>query len=72
MKFSAQLTLVLALIFAALCLGYAVYGWWSLSDMAPGQDYEDAKGFVWFWAFLGGIGALMAIVSWRMTKTTEE
>ena len=65
------MTLVLAAIFAALCLGYAGWGWLSLGDMAPGQDYDDARGFAGFWAFLGGVGVVAAIVSWRMSRSQE-
>lgn len=63
--------LVIATMFAALCLGYAFYGWYALSGMPPGQDYDDARGFVWFWAFLGAVGAVSAYISWRMARSDE-
>ena len=70
MKLSAQLTLVMSIVFAALCLGYVGYGWWESSAMPEGQARDDARGFVYFWLFLGAVGVASAIVSWLMARGT--
>ncbi len=71
MKVSAGITLVMALIFATLCLGYSGYGWWELSAMPAGAERDDAQGFVWFWVFMGVIGLVSAYISWRMVRSDE-
>ena len=71
MRLSAQITLYISIAFALLCLGYAAYGWFELGAMPAGQEREDARGFVYFWLLLGGIGVASAWVSWRMTRSEE-
>jgi len=63
------MTFVAAVIFAALCLGYALYGWYSLGDMPMGPERDDAWGFVGFWAFMGAVGVVSAFISWRMLRS---
>ena len=71
MKLSAQMTLYASLLFALLCLGYAAYGWMQLGSMALGRERDDAHGFVYFWAFLGLIGAVSAWISWKIARAEE-
>jgi hypothetical protein len=71
MKLSAQLTLYMSIAFGLLCLGYAAYGWVELGGMPAGQERDDARGFVYFWLFLGAIGAVSAWVSWKMARAEE-
>ena len=68
MRLSAQLTLYISIAFALLCFGYAAYGWYQVGAMPVGQEREDARGFVYYWLFLGAIGAAMAWVSWWMMR----
>jgi hypothetical protein len=62
------MTLFAAVIFAALCLGYALYGCYSIGDMPQGQERDDAWGYVGFWAFMGAVGVVSALVSWWMMR----
>jgi hypothetical protein len=62
------MTLFAAVIFAALCLGYAGYGWVSLGDMPAGAERDDAWGYVGFWAFMGAVGVVIAGLSWWMMR----
>jgi hypothetical protein len=71
MKLSAQMTLYASIVFALLCLGYAAYGWIQLGAMPAGQERDDAHGFVYFWGFLGLIGAGSAWISWKMVRAAE-
>ena len=72
MKFSAHITLWGSLIFAILCLGYAFAGFSSLDAMADEATLSDARGFAFFWLFMGGIGVAAAIGSWWMVKHGED
>lgn len=71
MKLSASITLWLSLVFALICLGYAVYGWIEIGSMPNGTARDDAQGFVYFYVFLGTIGLVLAAVSWWMVRTDE-
>lgn len=72
MKLSAQLTLYIAIGFALLCLAYAGYGWHELGTVPDGQAHDDARGYVFFWLFLGVVGAASAWICWRMTRMQDE
>jgi len=71
MKLSAQLTLYMSITFALLCIGYAAYGWHEIGAMPMGQEREDARGFVYFWLFLGAVAVASAWFAWRMTRGEE-
>ena len=72
MKFSLQATMVVAAIFAAICLGVAVTGFFSLSDITDPAEVADAWGFAWFWTFLGSIGIGLGLLGWWMTRSHME
>ena len=73
MKLSAQLMFWLSLAFAALCLGYAYFGFSSI-DAAMAEDVQQAsRGYAWFWTFLGVIGiALAALARWMQRRAGRE
>lgn len=71
MKFSAQITMVMAVIFAVACYAVAIKGFMSLSGITDAAVLSDSKGFAWFWAFLGTIAVVMGIVSWWIAKTEK-
>lgn len=68
MKLSAMLTFWAGLVFAAVCGAFGVRALWSLDAIADATAREDARGFGWFWLFLGAIGLVIALVSARMAK----
>jgi hypothetical protein len=72
MKISAQFSMWGSVVFALFCLGYAFSGFSSLDGMADDAARADARGFALFWLFLGAVGIVMAIVSWRMVKGADE
>ena len=71
MKLSAQLTLWLSVVFGVLCLGYGIYGWTEHLNMPTGQEREDARGFAFYFMFLGMVGVAGAIISWIMVRMPE-
>ncbi len=71
MKLSIQLMFWFSLVFACLCIAYAGFGFSSIEANADPQLVEDSRGYAWFWLFLGSIGVVLAIVSWRLTKEKQ-
>jgi hypothetical protein len=61
-KISAQMTVVMSAIFAVVCFGVAITGFLSLGDIADATQMADAKGFAWFWTFLGSVATLFGLL----------
>jgi hypothetical protein len=70
-KISEQLTMVIGVIFAIVCFSVAVNGFMSLGELADPRTLADAKGFSFFWAFLGVVAAVFAAVSWWIAKNEK-
>jgi hypothetical protein len=71
MKLSLQATMIAAVIFAAVCLGIAVTGFTSLGNLTDPTAIADAKGFAWFWSFLGSVAIALGLLAWRMTRRLD-
>jgi len=71
-KISAQMTVVMAAIFAAVCFGVAITGFLSLGDIADATQKADAKGFAWFWTFLGSVATVFGLVAVWMVRTHKD
>ncbi len=71
-KISAKMSMYASAVFAVVCLGVALQGFISLGDISDPQQLSDAKGFAGFWAFLGAIGVLFALLSRWMHRTARE
>jgi hypothetical protein len=69
MKLSAQMTLIIGVIFAIVCFAVAFHGFTSLGEITDAKQLADARGFAWFWTFLGGVATAFALVSWWMIRT---
>ncbi len=72
MRFSAQLTMIMGLVFAAVCLGFAVTGFVSLREITDPAQASDAQGFAWFWAFLAAVALFFSGVSWWIARTERD
>ena len=68
MKLSAQFTMVAGAIFAIICFAVAVNGFMSMGDITDAKVAADARGFAWFWAFLGAVALTFSVVSWWMAR----
>jgi hypothetical protein len=66
------MTVVAGLIFAAVCLSVAITGFVSMGEIQDPVQLSDAKGFAWFWAFLGGVALLFAALAQWMARTQKE
>ena len=71
MNISAKMGVVLAAVFAAVCLGFALTGFSSLGDIVDPVQAADARGFAWFWTFLAGVAVLFGVLSWWIGKTEK-
>ena len=68
MKISAQFAMWTSAIFAALCIGVAFNGFSSLDAMADEAARSDARGFAFFWLFLGVVAVAAGVASWWMVR----
>jgi hypothetical protein len=71
-KISAQMSVVLAAILAIACFAVAIKGFTSLGGITDPGQLSDAKGFAWFWAFLGMIAVVFGAVGVWMVRTTKD
>ena len=72
MKFSIHATLVVAAIFAAVCLSVAVTGFTSLRELTDPEQIADARGFAWFWTFLGCVAIATGVLGWWLARSHKE
>ena len=63
------MTIVIATVFAILCYGVAITGFSALGEMTDPVQVADAKGFAWFWAFLGTVAVALGAVSLWILRT---
>ncbi|HVK56845.1 MAG TPA: hypothetical protein VM532_17680 [Burkholderiales bacterium] len=72
MKISAQIAVFFAGVFAIICFSVAVTGFTSLGEITDPVRLADAKGFAWFWAFLGVVAVLFGVLSLWIIRTERE
>ncbi len=63
--------MVISVIFAVICLGVAITGFTSLGDISNPTEAADARGFAWFWTFLGGVALAFGFLAWRIARNTK-
>jgi len=66
------MTTIAGAIFAAVCLSVAITGFLSMGDIEDPVQLSDAKGFAWFWAFLGGVALAFAALAHWMARTEND
>jgi len=64
--------MIAAAIFAAICLSVAISGFTSLGSLADPAVAADARGFAWFWTFLGGIAIVFGLLAWWIARRQGE
>ena len=72
MRLSAQMTMVVAVIFAIICFGVAITGFTSMGDITDPTQLSDARGFALFWTFLGVVGVVFGWLSWWIVRTHKD
>jgi hypothetical protein len=63
------MTIVIAAFFAIICYGVAITGFSAIGEIADPAQAADAKGFAWFWAFLGTVAVVLGAVSLWIVRT---
>ena len=66
------MTVVMSAIFAAVCFGVAITGFTSLGDIVDATQKADAKGFAWFWTFLGTVASVFGLLALWMVRTHRD
>jgi hypothetical protein len=72
MKISAKMTVVMSAVFALVCFGVAITGFLSLGDITDATQQADAKGFAWFWTFLGSVATVFGLLALWMVRTQKD
>ena len=71
MRISAQIGLVISVIFTLVCLGVAVTGFTSLDGIPDPVQKSDARGFAWFYTFLAAVGVVFGVLTWWAMRWGE-
>jgi hypothetical protein len=69
LKLSLHATTIVGTIFAAVCFSVAITGFVSMGDIQDATQLSDAKGFAWFWAFLGAVALAFAGLAQWLART---
>jgi hypothetical protein len=69
MQISARVAAFFSIVFAAVCLTFAIDAFTSLTDIADPEQASGGRDFVWFWIFLAVVGAVIGWLSWRAGRT---
>ena len=72
MQLSIRLSAFFSIVFAIVCLWFAVDGFISLADITDPELASGARDFAWFWTFLAVVGVVLAVVSWKVAKSQME
>ncbi len=72
MRITAQISIVIAVVFALVCFSVAFNGFSSLGELNDPVQKSDALGFAWFWTFLGSIAVVFGGIGVWIVKTGKE
>ena len=72
MQIPIKFTAIVSMVFAAICLWFAIDGFTSLADNTDPEQVSGGRSFAWFWSFLAGVGLAIAWLSWRFAQTQIE
>ena len=72
MKISARAATIIAIIFSLACFAVALTGFTSLDEIVDPVQLSNAKGYAWFWVFLGSVGVVFGLLSWWIAGTVRE
>ena len=70
MKISAQFSMWASIVFALAAFGVAFNGL-SEIDAVDVAVRADARGYAYFWLFLGAVAAACGVVSWWIAKRED-
>jgi hypothetical protein len=70
-EISIKLAAFASLVFAAICLWFAVDAFTSLPDITDPDELSATKSFAWFWIFLGGFGVAIGLAAWWVARAQD-
>ncbi len=71
-QISIRLAALSSIVFAAICLWFAIDGFTSLADISDPEEMSGARSFAWFWTFLTGVGVVIGLASWKVAQAQVE
>ena len=72
LQLSARVGAVISIVFAAVCLWFALDGFSAPEDVAGAEPISGGRAFAWFWAFLAVVGFAIAWLSWTFGARGED
>ena len=72
MQLPLKLTAFSFIVFAAVCLWFAIDFFASLASIADPVEASGAKSFAWFLSFLFVVGVVLGFVSWKIAQKQSE
>lgn len=69
MNITLRMAMIMAAIFAAMSLSVAVSGFIGLGDITDPTQASDARGFAWFWTFLGTVAIGLGSLAWWIERS---
>jgi hypothetical protein len=72
MQMSARLSAFFSIIFAAVCLWFAIDTFSSLAGITDPVEVTGASDLAWFWSFLAAVGVVLAWVSWKVAQAQTQ
>jgi uncharacterized membrane protein YbhN (UPF0104 family) len=64
LQLSARVGALLSIVFAAVCLWFALDGFLSPEATGDPEAISGGRSFAWFWGFLAVVGFVIAWLSW--------
>ncbi len=66
------MTIIIAATLAIVCFAVALTGFTSMGDITDAKQAADARGFAWFWAFLGSVATAFGLLSVWLLRTQKD
>jgi hypothetical protein len=67
-----KLTAFFFIVFAAVCLWFAIDFFTALANITDPVEASGAKSFAWFLSFLFVVGVVLGVVSWQIAQARSE
>jgi hypothetical protein len=72
LKITARVSIVMSAVFAVACFSVAITGFTSLGKIVDPAQLADARGYAWFWTFLGVVAIVFGGLGVWLVKTLPE
>ena len=69
MNISLRMAMIMAAVFGAVSLAFAITGFLGIGDIADPTQAADARGFAWFWTFLATVALGLGALAWWIERS---